>query len=200
MRRSPVRCALRAATNCAILAGDLDAGLLSTPLETSTPKGRTRRDGAATLSALSPPARISCVRRASSRRRVAPVARAAACRCAGPRTARAGGRSPARRAPARSTGSSSSCARQLETARRSSTSVCSTSGWKIRRISSTPRLRRMPRHGDARDAARAPAPRAARRAPASRRRGDSREHEADRIDARSDAAATAASAWSCRRS
>ena len=73
-------------TNDSISAGDLAPGASSTPLDTSTPKGRTCAMASATFAGDSPPARISSHARASSARR-APSRPSCPCRCAALRTA-----------------------------------------------------------------------------------------------------------------
>ncbi len=190
------RAARRRPTNCDDLRGLLTPGRSSTPLDTSTPKGRTARIAAATLAALEPARedRAACGAPAAAPRSSRPPARVP---LAGPSNRRRGGSGSAgcaagahHRQHSQRSGSRS--------APRSSTSVCSTSGLNTRSISSSARCCgwRVTATQRNRAARRRASCAAASRRQLARRR---REHEAEARPRRLSAASTA-SASSCRRS
>ena len=158
-------CARAAATNRAISAGLLTPGRSSTPLDTSTPNGRTAAIAAATLRGVQAAGQdqLACGARAAAR--AAPVARRAA---AARRALEQHARAAARRRPAaaaRTTGSTRQLARQLQLARDPRRRSAAHRARNPARISSTVACVGMARHRDAQRPGRARARPAAPPAP-----------------------------------
>jgi hypothetical protein len=112
----------------------LRPGCSSTPLDTSTPNGRTRRTAMPTFKGFNPPARITCARSdnspAASQSVVWPLP------LTGPSNRMRPGSTQARCGPGRTTGNTLKVFGRSSFSM-SSMSVCRMSGLKSRRISST---------------------------------------------------------------